>query len=58
MTKGRLIMPVESAMIVISRKPQPPMGVIIRSDEADYVRLPSPRKASEKMVGNIMASKT
>lgn len=32
-------MPVESAMIVISRKPQPPMGVIIRSDEADFVRV-------------------
>ena len=45
-------------MIVINRKPHPPIGVIISSEEADFVRLPRPRRASEKMVGNMMASKT
>lgn len=57
MRNGRLCMPVASATTPMSRKPQPPMGVIISNDEALFVRLPKPRKANEKMVGNIMASK-
>ena len=57
MTNGRTRLPVESAMSPISRKPQPPIGVIISNEEALFVRLPSPRSESEKIVGNMMASK-
>jgi len=44
-------------MIPINRKPQPPTGVIINKDEALLVRLLKPTKASEKIVGNMIASK-
>ena len=54
---GKLIICVESAITPISKKPQPPIGVIIKSDEALLVRLPNPRSESEKIVGNIIASK-
>lgn len=57
MTNGKDNMPVESAMMLMSRKPQPPMGVIMSSDDALLVRLPNPRRESEKIVGNIIASK-
>ena len=57
MTKGSDIIPVESAMRLMSKKPQPPMGVIISNDDALLVRFPNPCNAREKMVGNIMASK-
>jgi len=57
MRKGRTSEPEASAMRAISRKPQPPTGVIIRSDEALLVSGPKPRNAKEKMVGNMMASK-
>ena len=40
----------------MSKKPQPPTGVIISTEEALFVSEPSPRTANEKMVGNIMAS--
>ena len=58
MINGMLIMRVESAMIPISKKPQPPIGVIISNDDALFVRLPKPCKAKEKIVGNMIASKT
>lgn len=58
MMNGMESMPVESAMRPMSMKPQPPIGVIISSDDALFVRLPSPRRASENIVGNIIASKT
>ena len=55
-TKGRVTW-VVSAIIPISRKPHPPIGVIIRSEDADLVRLPYPVRAMLKMVGNMIASK-
>lgn len=45
-----------SATYPIRRKKHPPMGVIISRDEALLVRSPSHRKASVKMVGNMIAS--
>ena len=54
---GKLIIWVESAITPISKKPQPPIGVIIKSDEALLVRLPNPRSESEKIVGNIIELK-
>ena len=41
----------------MSKKPQPPTGVIIKIDDALLVSLPKPVRAKEKMVGNMMASK-
>ena len=46
-----------SARSPTNRNPQPPTGVIIRIDEALFVRLPRLRTAKEKIVGNMMASK-
>jgi len=40
----------------MSRKPQPPTGVIIKIDDALLVRRPSPSSVREKIVGNMMAS--
>ena len=55
-TKGNTTW-VRSAINPISRKPQPPIGVIIRSEDALLVRLPNPVRAIENMVGNMIASK-
>ena len=57
MMNGKVIIWVESAMTPISKKPQPPIGVIIKSDEALLVRFPNLRSESEKIVGNMIASK-
>ena len=46
MMNGMLIMWVASAIRPINRNPQPPIGVIISSDEALLVRLPKPRSDS------------
>ena len=54
--KGTTMLPVLSATKPISKKPQPPTGVIINIDEALLVNPPSPRSVSEKIVGNIIAS--
>ena len=48
---------VQSAIIPINKKPHPPTGVIINNEEALFVRFPTPTKASENIVGNIIASK-
>ena len=58
MMKGMESMPVESAIRLMSRNPQPPIGVIISSDEALLVRPPRLRSDRENIVGNMMASKT
>ena len=55
-TKGSTGLP-PSAIRPISKKPHPPTGVIISTDEALLVRTPKSLRAKEKMVGNIMASK-
>ena len=57
MMNGMESIPVESAMSPMRRNPQPPIGVIINSDEALFVRFPRPRRAREKIVGNMIASK-
>ena len=56
MMKGRKGL-VVSASQPMSMKPQPPMGVIISSEAALFFSAAlSPLTASEKMVGNMMAS--
>ena len=52
-----ITMSVASAITPTNRNPHPPTGVIISSDEALFVKLPNPLTASEKIVGNITASK-
>ena len=46
-----------SAIYPMSRNPHPPIGVIIISDDALFVSEPRSLTASEKIVGNIIASK-
>ena len=41
----------------MSKKPHPPIGVIINNDDALLVKPPKFCNAREKIVGNIMASK-
>lgn len=56
MIKG-IIRFVLSAIIPISRKKHPPIGVIMSRDDALFVRLPNPLSERENIVGNIIASK-
>ena len=46
-----------SAIMPMRKKKHPPIGVIMSREEALLVRLPKPCSDSEKMVGNIIASK-
>ena len=48
---------VRSAKRPTSRKPHPPIGVIISSEEAVFVSPPKLFRAIEKIVGNMIASK-